>query len=262
MSFAGKLARGLLAGAAGYYGKVSDAQIEERKQAALLDREKALAQFRSGLSKDEKTHSGKVEGDLYESKVAAETAGKAALIEPEKKAKIEVNEAAEVARLRRDLTLAGVKFKHDATLTQLREAAETARTRIRESGQDRRQEDEQQHDVDTKPVMTVENADGEPTAVFGAGARNRTLTARGGKSKGGKEEDDGSVLGRAGGRNAAPPAKAPAAKAPAAPSYRDWDVLKADSARHPDFKNMPVPERLRALRALAIRQGIPVRPGD
>jgi hypothetical protein len=48
MGFAGKLARGLLQGMAGYYGEVADQQEYDRRAAILQQRDEALERLRQG----------------------------------------------------------------------------------------------------------------------------------------------------------------------------------------------------------------------
>lgn len=140
MSFAGKLARGVATGLSGYYGKLADQQSEDRRAQILLEREKALSQFQSGLRREESALAADQTRKTYADKVATDVAGEVALLPRKAAAEASVNEAKERARLTSELTQMGVKFKYDTSLAELREKAEMERTRLRESGEDRRTE--------------------------------------------------------------------------------------------------------------------------
>lgn len=170
--FGRRLIAGLAAGGANYFGAKYKEQEEDRKSAALLLREKALAEFRSTLTKDEATHRGTVEARTYRENKTADVDAKTALIPVEAEAEIKVATGKERAAYER------WKLQFPAE-----ERAKLTLERFRQDRADSRQDDEQQHDLDTNPIITTENLAGESTAVFGEGARNRTLTARGSRHR-------------------------------------------------------------------------------
>jgi hypothetical protein len=60
MSFGGKLAQGLLAGVAGYYGEQYKSQEKDKDDAVLLARQQALAQFENTLQEDRDVKQGDI----------------------------------------------------------------------------------------------------------------------------------------------------------------------------------------------------------
>jgi hypothetical protein len=161
MSFAGRLARGVASGLAGYYGKLADQELEDRKQAATLDREKALATFQSGLRREETAAAGDESRRTYEANKTVDVAGELAMTPVKRDAQIAVKEAEERATLRRELTVAGVKFNQDMTLAQLRETAATHRTEIEQAGQNARSA----ADRDNRPAGTGVDSQGNLVIV-------------------------------------------------------------------------------------------------
>src|SRR5688500_13433390 len=99
MSFAGKLALGVATGLAGYYGKVAEQQMEEKRSAIALAREKALAQFQSGLRREESAIAGAETRKSYTHKVETDVVGELALLPKKGEEEIRVAEAKEAAQL-------------------------------------------------------------------------------------------------------------------------------------------------------------------
>lgn len=260
MSFAGKLARGVLQGMSGYYGEIARQQAEERKIQLLADKERALAQFNAERRKEEIAATGEETRKTYQSKVIADVAGESALTPIKADAQIKVNSAKESAEFETFRKKLPLETQKDLTIERFRQMSQTQREMLVQGRIDARQEDSQAFDRDNKPIMTVENEAGEPTAVFADGARRRTLTARGGrqlgtKTKGEAGEED-SILGNRPDR-IAPPSGKPA-DAEADPRFQE---LLNESFSHPTTKDLSATERKAKVKEMAERLGIPVPQG-
>lgn len=59
--FGQRLAQGLLQGASNYYAKVDERQQEEKRLDGVMMRERALAELRNNLAKDQATHQGGIQ---------------------------------------------------------------------------------------------------------------------------------------------------------------------------------------------------------
>lgn len=247
MSFAGKVARGLLQGAAGYFGQRAEQQEFDRRADALALREQALARFNSDLRKDETTHRGTVEAGLDTVKTGNEIKKEKALLGPKTDAQIKVDQAKEEAQFRREYRMLPLETQAKLTIEEYTQA------RL-----DARQEDAQAHDRDTNPIGAVESKTGETAFVFAPGASVPVRTARGSRPKtdsGGSS--GGTILGReqSGSRGSG-------ASGSPGQDYSAYRQLLSEAAMDPRFKGKPEAQIRREIRALAARNNIPVPPGE
>jgi hypothetical protein len=242
MSFAGKLARGLLAGGAGYYGKVAEEQAETRKSDALLMREKALAQFNSDLTNERTTHTGNVDAALDTVKTNNKVRGEKDILPAKTAAQIEVDSAKEETDFRIWKKKQPIELQNDLTLEDYRNDRQDSRAVASDS---------------RRVVAEGVNGDGDVVITYSDG---RVTTMKGMKPKpGGGKSGATNILDLdegGGGGTVTAPAKA------AGPDYSQYRQLMAEARMDPRYKEMAGPDLRREIRSLAARNNIPVPPGE
>ncbi len=168
MSFVGKLARGLLQGAAGYYGKVAEQQEYDRRADILMEREMALKNLDAQLDRQGETHRGNIDAGLERVQTAAT---------------IEINAADEEAKFATWLKKQPIELRSQLTLEDFRQDRQDSRYQEGQDRQDRRQ----QRQLDERVVATGTDADGNLTVAKGNDAivRFRNLRPKGVVDEGG-----------------------------------------------------------------------------
>lgn len=245
MSFGGKLARGLLQGASGYFGKVAENEEFDRRAAAVAAREAALERLRNDNAMARDTHQGNIQRENTKAELgvrgelaAADDARTAALTEKELRIKFQ-NEWA----------LMSEKERLGMTREQYVQGQLNARQSQDIAQRDRDREDKQAHDRETQPIATMTNERGEVVQGFASG---NVRTYRDSRPTRTSSEDDGPTR---------LPSRSTAAVAPAPPraaqDFSQFDQMMAEAAMHPDFKGKSAAQVRAEIIALAKRNGIP-----
>lgn len=246
MSFGGKLARGLLQGASGYFGKVAENQEFDRRAAALEAREAAMERLRTANAMARDTH----QGTITRENTKAEWGIRGDLAEADDKRTAEMTEKELRIKFQNEYALLSVAEQGKMTREQYVQGKLDARHAQTIAAQREAQEDSQEHDRTTKPIATMLNERGEVVQGFGSGNTRTYNNSR--PTKAASDDDDGPIRLPSRGTAAAP------APAPAAPqNFAQFDQMMAEAAMHPNFKGKSAAEVRAEIIALAKRNGIP-----
>lgn len=246
MSFGGKLARGLLQGASGYFGKVAENQEFDRRAAALEAREAAMERLRTANAMARDTH----QGNINRENTKAELGIRGDLAEADDKRTAEMTEKELRIKFQNEWALLTEKERLGMTREQYVQGKLDARQEREIKAKTEEREDEQAHDRDTKPIATMLNERGEVVQGFGSGNTRTYNNSR--PVRAGSDDDDGPIRLPSRSTAAAP------ASAPAAPqNFAQFDQMMAEAAMHPNFKGKSAAEVRAEIIALAKRNGIP-----
>jgi hypothetical protein len=269
MSTLGKVARGLLSGAAGYYGKVAEQDEYDRRTQALADREMALKHLDSQLTEqraarqallDRGTNRQRIQDQGDEDirgapyKAASQMAvdsHRAGLKQDEMLADYAIWLKKQPVELQNKLTLQDFMEDRQDKRTEYIQGQETGRTEMHEGREDKRQERRLGEDV----VATGVDANGNTVVAKG---NDSHVTFRGMKPTPRVDPLTGNILGGGStGQTAPAPQAAPSEARPKDKTYTasEFNEAVAAAAMDPRYRGMSGDEVRKLLKQRLKDQG-------